>query len=132
MLLLSMNDALRQALTPNRIAVRTALADAERRLVELRAEEAELEQLIARARKELEMKGVPVGRVTLHEAMVHVLREHGGKGMRAREIANAVTDSGLYRKKDGSTLEPNQIHARLNRHGDLFTKNGSLITLKQT
>src|SRR5438105_3599570 len=105
--LLSMNDALRQALTPNRIAVRMALADAERRLVELRAEEAELEQLIARARKELgiegdQMKGVPVGRVTLHEAMVHVLREHGGEGMRAREIANAVTDSGLYRKKDGS------------------------------
>lgn len=131
-----MQNALRQALTPNRTAVKTALADAERRLVELRAEEAELEQLIARARKELgiegdRVKGVPVGRVTLHEAMAHVLTEHGGEGMRARELATAVMDSGLYRKRDGSTLEPNQIHARLNRYGDLFTKNGPLITLKQ-
>ena len=130
-----MNDALRQALTPDRSAVKAALADAERRLVKLRAEEAELEQLIARARKELGIKGdqgkgVPVGRVTLHEAMAHVLREHGGEGMRAREIAVAVMDGGLYRKKDGSTLEPNQIHARVNRYPDLFTKNGSLISLK--
>lgn len=105
--------------------------------MELRAEEAELEQLIARARKELgidgaQVKGVPVGRVTLHEAMAHVLREQGGEGMRARQIAIAVMDSGLYRKKDGSALEPNQIHARVNRYGDLFAKNGSLITLKQT
>jgi hypothetical protein len=131
-----MDDALRQALTPDRSALKTALADAERRLVELRAEEVELEQLIARARKELgiegaQVNGVPVGHVTLHEAMAHVLRQHGGEGMRAREIAVAVTESGLYRKKDGSTLEPNQIHARVNRHGDLFAKNGSLITLKQ-
>lgn len=101
----------------------------------LRAEEAELEQLIARARKELgiesdQVQGVPVGRVTLHEAMAHVLRKHGGEGMRARELAAAVMDSGLYRKKDGSMLEPNQIHARVNRYDDLFTKNGSLITLK--
>jgi hypothetical protein len=129
-----MNDALRQALTPNRSAVKTALADAERRLVELRAEEAELEELIARAREALgiefsDVNGVPVGRVTLHEAMAHVLREHGG-GMRARDLAAAVTKSGLYRKKDGSTLEPNQIHARVNRYGDLFAKNGSLITLR--
>ncbi len=130
-----MNDALRQALTPNRSAVKTALGDAERRLVELRAEEAELEELITRAREQLgiegdDVAGVPVGRVTLHEAMAHVLREHGGHGMRARDLAAAVTTSGLYRKKDGSTLEPNQIHARVNRYGDLFAKNGPLITLK--
>jgi hypothetical protein len=132
-----MNDALRKALTPSRSAVKTALVAAERRLVELRAEEAELEQLITRARRELgiegdQLEGVPVGRVTLHEAMAHVLREHGGEGMRARDIATAVMDSGLYRKKNGSMLEPNQIHARVNRYGELFGKDGSLITLKHT
>jgi hypothetical protein len=130
-----MNNALRDALKPNRDAVREALADAERRLIELRAEEAELEQLIARAREELGVegdlvRGVPVGRVTLHDAMVHVLRQHGGHGMTARELANGVQDTGLYRKRDGSILEPNQIHARVNRYKGLFDKNGSLITLK--
>ena len=131
-----MNDALRDALKPDRDAVREALADAERRLVALRAEEAELQQLIARAREELgvegdPVKGVPVGRVTLHDAMVHVLRQRGGQGMTARDLANTVQDTGLYQKRDGSRLELNQIHARVNRYRELFDKNGSLITLKQ-
>ena len=131
-----MNDALRQALTPNRSAVKTALADAERRLVELRAEEAELEQLITRARKELgiEAHECRVFRSDASRCMRRWRTSSGNtwRGHACPRLAAAVMDSGLYRKKDGSTLEPNQIHARVNRYGDLFAKNGSLITLKQT
>ena len=50
--------------------------------------------------------------------------------MTARQIADEVQASGLYRKRDGSRLELNQIHARVNRYDKLFGKNGSLITLK--
>ena len=73
----------------------------------VRAEEAELEQLIAQDpggtwHRGESAQGVPVGRVTLHEAMTHVLRQHGGKGMTARQIADEVQWGGVS-ETDGSS-----------------------------
>lgn len=37
---------------------------------------------------------------------------------------------GLYRKRDGSPVEVNEIHARTNNYQDLFEKDGSLIRMR--
>jgi hypothetical protein len=68
--------------------------------------------------------------MTLHQALALVLQEHGNEPMTARALADAVNDRGLYRKKDGSAVEVNQVHARTNNYQDLFEKDGSLIRLR--
>jgi hypothetical protein len=42
--------------------------------------------------------------------------------MTARALADAVNGRGLYRKKDGSPVEINQVRARTNNYHDLFRK----------
>jgi hypothetical protein len=37
----------------------------------------------------------------------------------------------LYRKRDGSPVEVDQVHARTNNYANLFEKNGSAIRLKE-
>lgn len=71
------------------------------------------------------------GQLTLHEALTRVLEDAGNESMTARELADEVTRRGLYRKRDGSPVEVNQVHARVNNYGDLFEKNGSKIRLKK-
>ncbi len=51
--------------------------------------------------------------------------------MTARSLADAVNDRGLYRTRDGSPVEVNQIHARTNNYQDMFEKDGTLICLKE-
>ena len=60
--------------------------------------------------------------MTLHEAIVKVLQENMWP-MKALEIANILNERKLYIKKDGSDIKTNQIHARVNKHPRLFTKN---------
>ncbi len=69
--------------------------------------------------------------LTLHEALARVLEDGGNEGMTARELADAVNRRGLYRKRNGSPVEVNQVHARINNYGDLFEKNESKIKLKE-
>ena len=58
-------------------------------------------------------------------------RVRRGRGsVPARALADAVNARGLYRKRDGSPVEVNQVHARTNNYQDLFEKNGSLICLR--
>jgi HB1, ASXL, restriction endonuclease HTH domain len=71
------------------------------------------------------------GPLTLHEALARVLEDAGNEGMSARELADAVNRRGLYRKRNGSPVEVNQVHARINNYGNLFEKDGSKIRLKE-
>jgi hypothetical protein len=60
--------------------------------------------------------------LTLHEALAQVLRERHNEGLTARELADAVNSRGLYRKRDGSPVEANQVQARVNNYGTVFEK----------
>src|SRR5215472_11108824 len=100
-------DALKNALAPDPAAVAVALAAAEQELRELRERQAELEQLINQARAVLGVKVgdrtpdgdvvSPVGDLTLHEAMMQVLRARGP--MTSRDLAEVINAEGLYRQK---------------------------------
>lgn len=112
--------------------IRAALAEARMELVALDARRQELQALIAQG--EAALGGVPQSApetaMTLHQALVQILQETGNEPMTARALADAVNDRGLYRKRDGSPVEVNQIHARTNNYQDLFEKDGSLIRLR--
>ena len=64
----------------------------------------------------------------LHEAIIEVLALTG-RSMGAGEIAREVNRRGLYARKDGLPVPPNQISARANRYRDLFLKHGRMIDL---
>jgi hypothetical protein len=133
-------DALRNALAPDPAAVAAALAAAEEELRELRERQAELEELIGRARAVLGLQVgdlspggeilAPVGDMTLHEAMQHVLRTLGP--MSSRELAEAINSRGLYRQKQGGLVPAGQISARMNRYRNLFERDDAgRIRLKE-
>lgn len=123
-------DALRNALAPDPEAVAAALASAEQELRDLRDRQAELEQLIGQARAILGLKVgdlsrggavvAPIGDMTLHEAMRHVLRTQGP--MTSRELAHAINEQALYRQKNGGPVPAGQISARMNRYRSLFER----------
>jgi hypothetical protein len=71
------------------------------------------------------------GQLTLHDALARVLEDAGNEGMTGRELTDAVNRRGLYRKRDGSPVEVNQVHARVNNYAGLFEKDGSKIRLKE-
>jgi hypothetical protein len=57
--------------------------------------------------------------VTLHEALELIPRE-SKTPITARQLADAVNERGLYRTRDGSPVEVNQIHARTSNYEALF------------
>ena len=113
--------------------IRSALTDARAELAALDDRRAELLALISQGEAALGEAHPPAGTTatTLHEALAQILRENGNVPMTARALADAVTDRGLYRKRDGGPVEVNQIHARTNNYHDLFEKDGSLIRLRE-
>jgi hypothetical protein len=125
---------LRKVLEQNRPAIEAGLAEAERELAELDARREELMALISRARAALgETPPAPsksvVERLTLHEAMELVLRENTNEWMTVRELADAINERGLYEKRDGSLVDPSQIHARANKYQAMFEKDGRRLRL---
>ena len=52
-------------------------------------------------------------RVLLHDEIAAILTDNGNRWMTAREIAALVNERGRYRKRDGSTVKPGQIAARI-------------------
>jgi len=50
--------------------------------------------------------------------------------MIVRELADEVNARGLYRKRDGSPIEPNEIHARAKNYASIFEKKGPRIRLR--
>jgi hypothetical protein len=67
---------------------------------------------------------------TLHDALSRVLEDTGNEWMSARELTDEVNRRGLYRTRDGSPVEVNQVHARTKNYADLFEKDGPKIRLK--
>ncbi len=125
---------LKKVLDQNRPAIEASLADAERELAEIDARREELLGLISRARAALgetppAIAKSTVERLTLHEAMELVLREQSNEWMTVRELADAINDRGLYEKRDGSLVDPSQIHARANKYQAMFEKDGRRLRL---
>jgi hypothetical protein len=61
----------------------------------------------------------------LHEAIAEVLRRNGNRPMHYTEIAAEINRLRLYRKRDGSPVEPRgQVLARMTKEGysHLFAK----------
>jgi hypothetical protein len=110
-----------------------ALVEARNELSSLLERQVELEKQIAEAEAALGDGRTPPGdeRLTLHEALAQVLRANGNTWMTARELADWVNDRRLYRKRDGSPVEVNQVHARANNYSDMFEKDGSNIRLRE-
>lgn len=135
-------DGLERAMAEQRAAIEAELARAEAELTDLRERERRLEDVIRRARAMLgptvdnsrggEGGPAPVTFLPLHEAMAKVLRENRNRVMSARELADAVNASGLYRTRDGSPVEIGQIHARAHNYGRLFERAGGGLRLRDT
>ena len=65
--------------------------------------------------------------MTLHEAIVQVLKENG-RPMTSREIADMVNDGKLYVRKDGQPVPTSQINARVNNYFRIFDRvNGKVV-----
>jgi len=65
----------------------------------------------------------------LHDAITQVLREKK-KTMTTQELTDEINSRKLYRKKDGSDIEPKQISARVSNHPELFVRVEGKIRLK--
>jgi hypothetical protein len=126
---------LHELLEGQRPAWESAIEEAEAELVALREREAQLIELIHRARVALGQQNSDAAdrfrapRVTLHDAMATVLRERG-RPLTGRELADEINRRGLYRQKDGSPVPLNQVHARASNYGDLFVKEDRRIGLR--
>jgi hypothetical protein len=124
---------LEAALETSREMIGAALAEARAELSALDARRAELQALISQGEAALggPQSSVAKGTMTLHDALVLILRENNNEPMTARDLADAVNDRGLYRKRDGSPVEVNQVHARASNYEALFEKEGALIQLRE-
>ena len=130
------SDHLRAVLESRRDELEAALLEAEQELLALDERRSELVRLIERARAALgdhaDSAGVPANqRLTAHDAMVEVLKEHIA-GLSAEDLAMAVARSGLYQMRDGSPIRPSQVHARVTNYPDLFERRAGKITLRAT
>ena len=67
---------------------------------------------------------------TLHDEIERVLRLNGGGPMSASAIAHAVNAATHYRKRDGSSVTPEQIHARVSKHAERFERTPEGIQLR--
>ncbi|MBO9051625.1 HTH domain-containing protein [Curtobacterium flaccumfaciens] len=67
--------------------------------------------------------------MTLHEAMIEVLRENGAP-MTSREIADSINARELYRRKDGRALPAGQVSARARNYHQLFHRTASHIAVR--
>jgi len=72
----------------------------------------------------------PAERLSLHAAMVEVLKTAPERMMRARDLADTIAQRGLYVMRDGRPVEAQQIHARVGNYPELFGKDGTFITLR--
>jgi hypothetical protein len=125
---------LADVLAAKRPEIEEQLLLAEADLEECRRHCDELDAVIARARAALgngpTEAMTPPSRLTLHEAMSQVLRANGNRPLRPRELAAAVNEQRLYRKRDDSPVDVNQIHARTNNYPHLFEKVDGFVRLR--
>jgi len=124
-----MSDRLLSALESSRGEIEAALREAEEELAALDARREELERLIRRGRAALG-SDIPSRQMTLHDALKAILEEQDDRSMTVRELAEEVNRRGLYRKRDGSPVEANQVHARAKNYPALFIKDGPTVRLR--
>lgn len=67
----------------------------------------------------------------LHEAIEKLILE-GGRPMTTTEIACILNENQWYTKKDKSQITPYQIHSRTKNYSKIFSRNGSLVLLKDS
>ena len=67
--------------------------------------------------------------MTLHEEIVQILKEKGNP-LSTSEISDLVNQRKNYKKKDGSSVSPFQIHGRTRNYSNLFLRNKSIVGLK--
>jgi hypothetical protein len=67
----------------------------------------------------------------LHEAIVKLLQQNG-EPMTITEIAKRLNQNKWYKKKDGSIITTFQISGRTKNYTQLFSKQGSTVTLKKS
>lgn len=67
--------------------------------------------------------------MTLHEAIEKLLRLKGHP-MTTTEIASELNINKWYQKKDGSEIQPFQIHGRTRNYPQIFNRDGSLVYLE--
>jgi len=128
-----MTTSLERALEAGRADIEKGIDEAMLELEACRDRCAELEALIGRAHAALGSPGNVLAQtspMTLHEAIRRVLTDHGNEWMTARSIGDEVNARQIYRKRDGSPVEVNQVHARTNNYSDLFEKADGRIRLK--
>ncbi len=68
--------------------------------------------------------------MTLHKAIEKLLLQHA-KPMTTVDIANELNKNKWYKKKDGSLIQPFQIHGRTRNYPHLFNRSGSIVFLKE-
>jgi hypothetical protein len=135
-------NALDDALERSREMIEEALVEARAELETVEVRRRELLDQIAHAEailgdgppsppRERQSAAPEGGQLTLHEAIARVLEDAGNEWMTARELVDAVNRRALYRKRDGSPVEVNQVHARTNNYTNLFEKDGPKIRLKE-
>jgi hypothetical protein len=107
---------------------RHALLRARHDVDQLERQVASLEALLELASDRETSEGNSL-RLTLHDAMVAVLRSTPGGRLRAGDLAEAIERRGLYRMRDGRPVEAQQIHARVGHYPHLFAKEGTYIKL---
>jgi hypothetical protein len=132
-----MGNRLSKAMEFDREELQAGIDEAEDESQELLERVALLEAQIKKGRQLLEggtadlTSGEAGQRLTLHEAIRQVLRTRGNEPATARELADEIHRRDLYRKRDGSPVEINQIHARVNNYGSMFEKVENKIRLKE-
>lgn len=123
-----MAGRLERAMEFDRVELQVGIDEAEAEVARLKTEIAQKEALIRKARALLEggtadlSEGASGARLTLHEAMRIVLLEGENTPMSARALADEVNRRDLYKKRDGSSVEINQIHARVNNYPQILKK----------
>ncbi len=130
------SDQLRRALEDRDEELRELVTATREELAAAEEHVQDLKDLIERAERILDAgaasESVRDESVTLHEAMARVLQAHDGAPVRARRIAEEITEQGLYRKRDGTAVDPGQIHARATNYASLFSKSSEGVTMRHT
>lgn len=78
-------------------------------------------------------RGVLTGdqKVTLHEEIAAILREHDNQWMTTDQLARLVARRGRYIKRDGtSNVSAFQVHGRTRNYSQLFERQGTRVRLR--
>lgn len=69
-------------------------------------------------------------RLTLHEAMIAILKEQPNKAMHSKDLAEIINKRGSYRKKDNTNVEGKQIYSRARKYSQFFEVKDGIISLR--